>query len=154
MHRGSTVFLRGVIVLIGAFILGLCAFVLPAGLLSDQTGYYRPILAGLYVPAVPFFYALYQSLRLLGLIDKNQAFTQASVSAFQWIKLSALTICGLFAVGMPYIFYAADMDDAPGVVAIGLIIIFASFVIATFAAVLEKLVHNAVDIKTEHDLTV
>ena len=55
---------------------------------------------------------------------------------------------------MPYVFYLADMDDAPGLVAIGLVIVFASFVIGAFAAVLQKLIQNAVEIKSENDLTV
>jgi hypothetical protein len=55
---------------------------------------------------------------------------------------------------MPYIFYVADRDDAPGVSVIGFIIIFASFVIAVFAAVLERLLQNAIEIKSENDLTV
>ena len=46
------------------------------------------------------------------------------------------------------------MDDAPGVILIGLILIFASMVIAVFAAVLQKLLKEAIDIKSENDLIV
>jgi hypothetical protein len=60
----------------------------------------------------------------------------------------------MYVVGMPYIFHAADKDDAPGVALIGFVIIFASFVIATAAGVFQRLVQNAVDIKSENDLTV
>jgi hypothetical protein len=74
MKRGSTIFLRGVVLLLGAIVLALCAFALPIGIKNDEAGYYRPILLGLYVPAIPFFGALYQTLKLLGYIDKNQAF--------------------------------------------------------------------------------
>jgi capsular polysaccharide biosynthesis protein len=35
-----------------------------------------------------------------------------------------------------------------------MVIIFASLVIAVFAAVLQKLIKNAIDIKSENDLTV
>lgn len=48
----------------------------------------------------------------------------------------------------------ADKDDAPGVIVIGLVIIFASIVIGVFAAVLQKLLKEAIDIKLENDLTV
>jgi hypothetical protein len=136
------------------FILALCLLALPAGIASDKTGYYRPILIGLYVPAIPFFYAIYQTLRLLGHIDRDKAFSDASVKILQTIKYCALIIAGLFAAGMPYIFHAAQLDDAPGVVAIALIIIFASTVIAVFAAVLQRLLQNAIAIKSENDLTV
>jgi hypothetical protein len=154
MKRGSTIFLRGVIAAIAVIVLVLCVVALPAGIGSDNTGYYRPILLGLYVPAIPFFFALYQSLKLLDLIDKNSAFTNAATDALKKIKYCALAISGLFMLGMPYIYYAADRDDAPGVMLIGLIIVGASFVIATFAAVLQKLLQNALDIKAENDLTV
>jgi len=36
----------------------------------------------------------------------------------------------------------------------GLVIIFASVVIAAFAALLQKLLQNAIEIKSENDLTV
>ncbi|HJQ09027.1 MAG TPA: DUF2975 domain-containing protein [Candidatus Saccharimonadales bacterium] len=154
MKRGSTIFLKGVVILIGFIVLALCIFALPAGLRSDNTGYYRPILLGLYVPVIPFFLALHQALNLLSYIDKNKAFSELSVKALGNIKYCAFTISALLAVGMPYIFYAADRDDAPGVAAIGFVIIGASAVIAAFAGVAQKLFQSAVDIKSENDLTV
>ena len=45
-------------------------------------------------------------------------------------------------------------DDAPGIIIIGMIMIFASMVIAVFAAVLQRLLKDAIDIKSENDLTV
>src|SRR6185503_18768112 len=120
MQRGSTMFLRIAVLVIGLAVLALCVIALPAGIRSDQTGYYRPILWGLYIPALPFFVALYQTLKLLGHIDKNKAFSDMSVRALKNIKYCAVTISGLFAAGMPYIFQAAEKDDAPGVVLIGL----------------------------------
>ncbi len=152
MKRGSTLFLRSVIILIGLFVLVLCIIVLPAGLM--ETDMYSPILAGLYLPAVPFFYALYQAILLLDRIDKNQAFSQPAVEALKRIKYCGAAISGIFALGMPYIFYTADKDDAPGVVLIGLVITFTALVVATAAAVFQRLLQNAVDIKSENDLTV
>jgi len=154
MKKGSTLFLKIVIYAIGALVLGICIFALPRIIVSDNTGYYVPILLGLYVTAVPFFIALYQSLKLLGYIDKNTAFSELGVRALGNIKYCAVVISGLFALGMPYIFYAADLDDAPGVVLIALIIIFASAVIGVFAAVLQKLLKNVIEIKSENELTV
>lgn len=154
MNHGSTYFLKFVVVLLGLIVLALCIFVLPVGIQTDRTGEYKNILLGLYVPAVPFFIALYQAIQLLTYVEKNKAFTEASVRALKNVKNCAIAISLLFAAGMPYIFYVADKDDAPGVVAIGLIIIFASFVIATASALFQSLFQNAVDIKSENDLTV
>lgn len=154
MNKGSTLFLKLVVCLIGAIVLALCVFALPSGINSDKTGFYSPILMGLYVPAIPFFLALYQSMKLLSAIEKNKVFSKQSVDALKKIKYCAIAISTLFAAGMPYIFYAADRDDAPGVAALGFVIIFASFVIATAAAVFQSLMQKAVDLKSENDLTV
>jgi hypothetical protein len=152
--RGPTILLKAVIVLIGIAVLALCAILLPWGIVSTKVGNYRPILFGMYVPAIPFYIGLYQALKLLDYIDRNKAFSILSVKALGTIKYCAYIISALYAAGMPYIYYVADQDDAPGVVAIGLVIVGASFVVATAAAVFQRLLQNAVDIKSENDLTV
>lgn len=154
MKPSSTFFLRGAVCFIGIAVLALCVFVLPAGIGSDKVGGYRPILFGMYVTAIPFYFALYQTLKLLHYIDTNTAFSDLSVRALTYIKYCAATISGVYAAGMPYIYMVANQDDAPGVVALGFAIVFASVVIAVFAAVLQKLLRNAIDIQAENDLMV
>lgn len=154
MGKVSTNFLRAFVIGVGLAVLAVCIFVLPAAFSTDRTGYYQPIILGMYGSAVPFFIALYQTIKLLGFIDKNQAFSSASAKALGVIKYCAATISALYASGMPYIYYAADMDDAPGVIVAGLVIIFASMAIGVFAAVLQKLLQSAMAIKSENDLTV
>lgn len=156
MKKGSTLFLKSVIVLMGLGALALCVIGLPRLIKTEWTGDfdYGWIFVGLYAPAIPFFIALRQALKLLGYVDENTAFSELSVTALKKIKRCALVISGLFAAGLPYIFQVAERDDAPGVMLIGIIISGASFVIAVFAAVLQKLVQNAVAIKSENDLTV
>lgn len=154
MKQGSTHIMRAAVVLISLAILALCIFVLPAGLRSDNVGGYKAIILGMYVTAVPFFIAVYHAWNLLDYIDTNKAFSDLSVKALDAIKYCAITISILYAAGMPYVFTLADRDDAPGVVLIGLLITAASVVIATFAAVLQKLVTRAIAIKSENELTV
>ncbi len=154
MKKGSTLFLRGTIFVIGIAVLAICIFVLPAGIRSDNVGYYRPILLGMYITAIPFFIALYQALKLLRYIDRNNAFSALSIQALRYIKYCAIAISGVYTLGMPYIFNVADKDDAPGVVVMGLIVIGASIVIAVFAAVLQRLLQHGMDIKSENELTV
>lgn len=154
MKKGSTFFLRGVLIVIALFVGALCAYVLPMGIMTDQTGYFRPLFIFMYFPAIPFYIALYQAWLLLNHIDKNNAFSDRAVRALKYIKYCAVAISGLYVFGMPLIFTAGDKDDAPGVVAIGLIIIFSSLMIATFAAVLQRLLQNVVEIKSENELTV
>lgn len=154
IKNGSTLFLRLVVVAIAIIALALCVIILPLGIMTDNTGLYRWILVGLYVPAIPFFYAVFQTMKLLQYIDANMAFSDASVDALKAIKQCGAIIAGVFSLGMPYIFYAADSDDAPGVVAIALVITGASIVVSVFAAVLQRLLKSAIDIKSENDLTV
>jgi hypothetical protein len=155
MKRGSTLILRSAVILLGLIILSICIFVLfPIISSGEITGPYLPILIGLYIPAIPFFVALYHAMKVLNYIDQNNAFSNKSIHALKRIKYCAIIISIIFAVGLPYIYYAAQVDDAPGVLAIALIIAFASATIATAAGVLQTLVQNAVDIKSENDLTV
>ena len=154
MKKGSTFFLRGVLLVLAVFVLIMCTYVLPVGIASDQTGLYRPVLIGMYIPAIPFLIALFQAWLLLRYIDQSTAFSERAVRALKYIKYCAFAISGLYALGMPLIFTAADRDDAPGAVVIGLVIVFASLVIATFAAVLQRLLQHVVEIKSENELTV
>jgi hypothetical protein len=154
MERGSTLFLRGAVVALAAAVLAMCVFVLPVGIRDTHVGGYRPILLGMYVTAVPFFIAAYQALKLLGYIDTGRAFSSLSVQALGVMKYCALAIGGMYAAGMPYIYVVADRDDAPGVVAIGLVLVFAPLVVATLAAVLQRILQDAITIKSENDLTV
>ena len=154
MKHGSTLFLKLVILLIGILVFALCTFVLPQGIRSDSTGYYRPILIGMYIPAIPFFIALFHGLKLLDFIEKNKVFSIPSVHALQTIKKCSFIVSGLYTAGMPYIFTVADKDDAPGVVLIGFIIIFASLIVGTAASLFQRLLQNVIDLKSENELTV
>lgn len=153
MKRGSTLFLKAVIVLLSGVVLALCIF-LTSQLITEDVGGYHPILIGMIAAAIPFFIGAYQTLKLLSHIDNNKAFSALSVSALKKVKYCATTISVMYGVGMPYIFIVAEQDDAPGVVLLGLIFTFVPMMIAVFAAVLQKVLQNAIDVKSENDLTV
>lgn len=160
MKKGSTWFLRGVIFLMGIIALAIAIFAVPSMYKGIPAEY--PInqnllnlfIAGLYVSAIPFFAALYQGLRLLHYIDKSTAFSESSVKALKNIKYSAIAMSISYLACIPLLFNIAEVDDAPGLGAIALAFTCAPLVIATFAAVLEKLLQNAISIKTENELTV
>ncbi|MGE7916643.1 DUF2975 domain-containing protein [Lysinibacillus xylanilyticus] len=158
--KRETLFLKMAVFLIGIPVLALCIFWLPwfankAAEHYPKLAYLQyPTLIGVYVTAIVFFVALYMALRLLSYIDKNEAFSDLSVRALKNIKYCAIIISGMYLLGMPLFYLMADLDDAPGIIVIGMVFIFASFVIAVFAAVLQKLLKNAIDIKSENDLTV
>lgn len=163
MKRGSTLFLKIAVILMGIPVLALCLFLLPqianeaneaAERGADVAFVVYGILMVMYVSTVPFYIALYQAFKLLSYIDKNKAFSKLSVRALKNIKNCAIIISGLYAVALPLVYIMAEIDDAPGLVLIGMVPIFASIVIAVFAAVLQRLLQEAIDIKSENDLIV
>ena len=158
MKHGSTLFLKLALFLIGTPVLALSIFGVywlvnnPANPEYDHILY--PIIIGMYVSVIPFFFALYEAFKLLSYIDKNQAFSKLSVVALKKIKWCAITISGLYVLIIPFVYIVAELDDAPGLIIIGMVPIFASMVIAVFAAVLQRLLEEAIHIKSENDLTV
>ncbi|OKP90845.1 hypothetical protein A3844_03020 [Paenibacillus helianthi] len=160
MERGTTLFLKVAVIVIGLPVLALCIFAVPeianfaAELYPGMTSIKYLVLIDLYASVIPFYLALYQAFKLLGYIDKNKAFSELSVRILKNIKYCAVTFSILYVAGLPLFYLMADMDDAPGIIVIGLLMIFASMVIAVFAAVLQKLLKEAIDLKIENDLTV
>ncbi|MBT2617744.1 MULTISPECIES: DUF2975 domain-containing protein [unclassified Bacillus (in: firmicutes)] len=163
MKRSSTLFLKVAVIFIGIPVLALCLFLLPQianeanealerG--SDLAYMVYGLLMVMYVSAIPFYFALYQSFNLLSYIDNNQAFSELSVRALKKIKKCAIIISGLYVVALPFVYIMAEVDDAPGLVLIGVVMVFAPMVIAVFAAVLQRLLQEAIDIKSENDLIV
>lgn len=149
-RQGRTLFLKLSVILLGIPALALCIFWLPGFI--NYLPY--PALIGAYATAITFFFALYQAFKLLSYIDHNKAFSELSVSALKKIKYCAITISIIYAGIIPLLYPFAEADDAPGLVGFPCIIIFASIVIAVFAAVLQQLLKEAIDIKSENDLTV
>ncbi|HDR7783880.1 MULTISPECIES: DUF2975 domain-containing protein [Bacillus] len=160
MKQGSTLFLKTAIILIGIPVFALCIFLIPnignyaAELYPDIAYIKYLILINLYATVIPFYFALYQAFKLVSYIDKGNAFSKLSVRALKKIKQCAVTISVLYVIGMPLFYLIAEKDDAPGIIIIGMLLIFASMVIAVFAAVLQRLLKDAIDIKSENDLTV
>ncbi|MGG3943889.1 DUF2975 domain-containing protein [Peribacillus psychrosaccharolyticus] len=160
MEKVTTLFLKIAVILLGVPVLALCIFLVPkignfAGELYPDIAYMKSlVLIDMYAAAIPFYFALYQAFRLLRYIDKNKAFSDLSVKALKKIKFCAITISILHVLVWPLFYIFAEVDDAPGVIFVGLVVPFASMVIAVFAAVLQKLLQEAINIKSENDLTV
>jgi hypothetical protein len=69
------------------------------------------------------------------------------------IKYSALILIGFVAFSLLFMI-GGDRDDRPAGVFLRLLIIFPSTIAAAAAAIAERILQNAVDIKSENDLTV
>src|SRR3954462_10763446 len=158
MKRGSAAFLQSVIVLIG---IGALALMLWEPHLEGRNAhattfeiYFKdPFLAYAYVASIPFFAALYQAFRVLGYAGRNKVFSQPAVKALRTIKYCAIAIIG-FVAGAEIFIMLHTSDDRAGGVFMGVLITFGSIVIATAAATFERILQNALDMKSENDLTV
>jgi hypothetical protein len=158
MKRSSIVFLQIVIVLIG---IGALALLLWEPHIEGRNAhatlfaiYFQdPFLAYAYIAAIPFFVALYQAFKLLGYVGQNQVFSPAAVKALRTMKFCALAIIGLVAVSVIFLVFG-DRDDRPAGIFMRILISFPAIVVATAAALFERILQKAVDLKSENDLTV
>jgi len=159
MKKSSTTVLQIVIILIG---LGVLALMLWEPHIEGRNAtatlfeiYFKdPFLAYAYVASISFFVALYQVFKILGYAGQNKIFSEPAVKALRTIKYCGSVLVGFIVGAEAFLFIVRPGDDIAGGVFMGLIGIFVSGVIATAAAVFEKLLQNAVDMKSENDLTV
>jgi|SRR5688572_19094004 len=159
MKRTSTLFLQVVIVLIG---LGVLALMLWEPHLEGRNVdatlfeiYFKdPFLAYAYIASLTVFTALYQAFKVLGYVARNEVFSPAAVKAMRTIKRCAIALIAFVAGAELYIIFGIKDEDRAGGVFIGILITFGSIVIATAAAVFERILRNAAELKSENDLTV
>lgn len=161
MKRSSTLFLQTIVVLFGV---GVLAFMLWEPHLEGRNAratlfqiYFNdPFLAYVYLGSIPFFVGLYQAVKLLGYAGQNRIFSQAAVKALRTIKYCACITAGAIVAADAFLMVMARRtgEDAAGAVMLGIITTFISIVIATAAAVFERTLQSAVDIKSENDLVV
>ena len=158
MNRGASRFLRAVLVLIG---IGALALLLWEPHTEGRNAhatlfaiYFKdPFLAYAYIGSIPFFVGLYQAFKVLGYAGRNKEFSPSAVKSLRTIKYCAIAVVGFVAVGEVFIMFS-NSDDRAGGVFMGVVITFASIVVATAMALLERALQNAVDMKSENDLTV
>ena len=154
LERSSTLFLKLILLIFSVAVLIICGLLLYQIIKSDSLGYYRPILIGVVISTIPLLYIFYQALNLLNNIDKNLSLTDSSVKSLRIIKVCSILISLMYLIGSPFIFNAAERDDAPGVVLINLILIIGPFSVGVFTYILQKLLINAIAYKSENELTI
>ena len=114
--------------------------------------YADPLIMYAYAASVPFFIALYKAFKFLGYIGQNKAFSLSSVRALRSIKYCAIALSVLIVMAGLYIRIYHNKDDDPaGFLAMCIVTTFVSLVVATAAAVFEKILQNGMDIKSENE---
>jgi len=155
----SIIFLQAVVVLIGIVAL---AILIRLPLTEGRTTnldlfsiYADPFILYGYASSIAFFVALYKAFKLLGYIGQNKLFSLNSVRTLRSIKYCAIILSVLIVMAGLYVRIFHDKDDDPaGFLAMCIVFTFISIAVATGVAVLEKVLQNAVDMKSENDLTI
>jgi len=156
MKKASILFLQGVILLIGIVaIVILIRFPSTEGRAQhlDIFSIYRdPFILYGYATSMPFFVALYNTLKLLRLIGQNNAFSLNAVMTLRSIKYCAIVLSILIVIAGVYIRIFHNKDDDPaGFLALCILTTFIILIVFTAVSVFEKIVGNGVDIKSENE---
>lgn len=159
MKKISIVFLQAVVVLIGIAALTILLWVpLTEGRASNLdlfSIYFDPFILYGYAASIAFFVALYKTFKLLGYIGQNKVFSSNSVKALKSIKYCAIILSILIVLAGIYIRLFHDKEDDPaGFLTICIVTTFVAIVVATASAIFEKLLQNAIDMKSENELTI
>lgn len=163
MKNNTLIFARIVAYLVGFVAFAVLTILLPELAREEAAGKLNPpvtwpffVLA--YILATPFFIAIYQTLQLLKLIDKNKAFSHDSIKALQNIKTCAISFSILIFLitvfGVSFLRAINPTEDAPPFFMMGSILTFISIIVTVFVALLKKILTDAVHMKSENDLIV
>lgn len=153
MKKASTIILRLALLAMAVVMLGICFgigwTVNAEGRSNSEYSYVGIILLiGTCSAAVPFFITLFQSAKLLSIIDRGRVFSEQSINALSAIIRSTLVVFAVCTIGgLPFFYMIAEMDEAPGVIFLGMAISGIVFAIAMFAYVLRWLLKEAIGYK-------
>ena len=121
-----------------------------------QELYWQKILTylGLYSAGILGILVVDWVYRILRLIDQDNPFSQQALKLVMGIKNMMLGIFLALSITLPMFYHIADVEDAPGVVLIGLGLAAIPLAGVTFVATVEKLLERVIHMKLENDLTV
>lgn len=88
------------------------------------------------------------------LIQKSQFFTQASNQVLKRASILAFATSGIYVCFLPIFYIAAELDDAPGFVLIGIFFVALAFGLGLLLAVLVKIFKQALAYKEENEWVV
>ncbi|WP_341323234.1 DUF2975 domain-containing protein [Solibacillus sp. FSL H8-0523] len=138
MNRISSLILKGLLFVLGGIVLLLCVSALPylakeaASEFPEVAYLHYPILLGLYATAIPFFYAIYETVAMLGIIEKESIASKQLVPGFKRIQYCGILIVLLYCAGIVLLSVAKALIPMLLLIGIGVLLITA-IVISTSA---------------------
>lgn len=145
MKKWASLFLKLSVIVCVLPVLLFCIRVLP-GIITGALDEYPelqwanyPMYFGFYLSGALCLYVFYQIFRLLRLVDKGQVKDSMTHGILKTIRWSSLSISLVYFVMSPVVYYVADHEDAPGILLIELIILFAWVAVASLSIILDSL---------------
>lgn len=128
MQKINSTILSSVTILIGTIILLLCVFVLPkvaqdTVLMHPEVTYLKyPVLLGMYATVLPFFYAIYETLIMIQIIEYQSINPSRIVQGLNRIKYSAFIIV-FYVLGIFILDYANALPPIIAVMGFGILLV-------------------------------
>lgn len=148
-RHAATLFLKMILLLMTAGVIALYVFAFPGMAERDavqhpETAYLKyPFLISAYVFFVPVLLAFYQAFKLLGYINRGEAFSDSALKSLNIIKFCALAVILFIALGELATILFID-DDITHIITLGIIGALASGAVAAFAGLLRNLLKDAI----------
>ncbi|MCF7923473.1 MAG: DUF2975 domain-containing protein [Candidatus Izimaplasma sp.] len=150
MKHYQILFLKIVTIIAVVPILFLCLYQFPLsfieGFNSDSVyvKYIFVILISVYLMAIPYILSLYHGYKLLVNIDSEKTYSDSTIKSLFFIQVSAFIIALLFLIDLPVVYIIANLDDAPGLILIGMGFVGVSLTIGVFAGLLKTIVNKTI----------
>ena len=153
--RGSAIFLKSIIFLVGVAVLTLCIYWIPVLTIKDikahPGGDYSlyPLLACAYGICITFSFALFHVYKLLTFIERTNAFSESSLKSLKVIKkcaFIAIFFIVLIIISLKVI-SSISGDDSAGPISISLMCILATSILIAVVDVLQKPLEGFLDKK-------
>lgn len=128
LPQKSILFLKTCLIILLLLLIGLAGYGVSAlmkgitsSLIFEKPGYIVLIVA--YMALIPLIFSIFHGLRILQFISKSSKSIDLIFLSAQMIRKSFLFIAFLALCILPIFFYIGQMDDAPGLVLVGIILI-------------------------------
>jgi hypothetical protein len=153
---------RGFIYLIIMAVISVVTVLLPELAREEAVGKTIPPSSTPYffvgVLSIPIFIALWLSLKFLKQIEENKAFSELSIKVLKYIEYCLIVFDIWIVLGVIILSITVRLvdptEEVVPIFTLGFIFTFVTSVVAIFVSVLQKLLKEAIEIKSENDLTV
>lgn len=98
--------------------------------------------------------ALYALHRILNTIEQHQVFAPQTLRYVSSIRNAVLIASFASLLSLPFFYRITQLEDAPGLLLLGIAFIFIPFALAILMQIVEDLFKSAIALQTENDLTV